>query len=104
MDLAQQRCFNHAGREAVARCPECRHYYCRECITEHEGRVLCASCLAEFAAETNAPRRAWRHFLRPVEWVAAIVMTWFFFYFVGRMLLLLPDSFHDGSFWRELGI
>ena len=43
--LAHQRCFNHATREAVARCPECHHFFCRECITEHDDRVLCTGCL-----------------------------------------------------------
>ncbi|MBT8374528.1 MAG: rhomboid family protein, partial [Deltaproteobacteria bacterium] len=33
-DLALQRCNNHGQREAVARCPKCRRYFCRECITE----------------------------------------------------------------------
>ena len=30
-DLLYQRCFNHVLREAVARCPECLRYFCREC-------------------------------------------------------------------------
>ena len=44
-DLLHQRCFNHMLREAVACCPECRRYFCRECVTEHEDKVLCAACL-----------------------------------------------------------
>jgi hypothetical protein len=43
--VAHQRCLHHHEREAVARCPECGHYFCRECITEHDERVICASCL-----------------------------------------------------------
>jgi hypothetical protein len=42
-DITQQRCLNHMLREAVARCPECSRFFCRECITEHEDKVLCAS-------------------------------------------------------------
>ena len=43
--LAHQRCFNHALREAAARCPGCGNFFCRECVTEHDDRVLCAACL-----------------------------------------------------------
>ena len=45
--VALQRCLHHGEREAIARCPECGSFFCRECITEHDERVLCASCLAK---------------------------------------------------------
>ena len=48
--LTHQRCFHHSHREAVARCPECRQFYCRECVTEHDYRVICATCLKKIAA------------------------------------------------------
>jgi hypothetical protein len=54
--LAAQRCFHHSLREAVARCPECRQFYCRECITEHEERVICATCLRRLSAAPPARR------------------------------------------------
>ncbi|MFP4054916.1 MAG: rhomboid family protein [Phycisphaerae bacterium] len=41
----QTRCHNHPQREAAARCPECGRFFCRECVTEHEGRVICSACL-----------------------------------------------------------
>lgn len=47
--LIHQRCFNHATREAVARCPECSQFFCRECITEHDDRVICSACLKKLA-------------------------------------------------------
>ena len=53
-----QRCFNHAGREAVARCPECGQFFCRECITEHEDRVLCSACLKKLTRRPLARRFA----------------------------------------------
>ncbi|MCI0613826.1 rhomboid family protein, partial [bacterium] len=40
--ISKQRCFFHSQREAVVRCPECGRYYCRECVTEHLDRLLCA--------------------------------------------------------------
>jgi len=56
-DLAHQRCFNHVQREAVARCPQCRGYFCRECITEHDDRVICAGCLSKLVRKSALPRR-----------------------------------------------
>ncbi len=43
--LADQRCFHHASREAVVRCPECRRFFCRECVIEHRGRMVCSECI-----------------------------------------------------------
>ena len=53
-NLAHQRCFNHAVREAVARCPECGQCFCRECITEHDDRVVCAACLKKLTRQYGA--------------------------------------------------
>ncbi len=79
--LASQRCLNHATREAVARCPECGHFYCRECITEHDDRVICASCLKKLVqqAEPVAKRRVnpWPFLFS----VGGFVLAWFVFYY-----------------------
>lgn len=97
--LAHQRCTLHAGREAVARCPLCGHYYCRECVTEHEGRVICAQCLREISRTKNERRRRWMGgFLRVGQWILGLWLGWLFFYGVGQMLLKIPDSFHDAEY------
>jgi hypothetical protein len=57
-NLLLQRCFNHGMREAAARCPECGRFYCRECITEHDDRVLCSACLKKLARAPLAKRPA----------------------------------------------
>src|SRR5438132_254763 len=54
--LARQRCLNHLNREAVARCPECKRFFCRECVTEHEDRLICAACLKKLAKATARRR------------------------------------------------
>ena len=100
--LVHARCFNHATREAVARCPECGRYYCRECITEHEERVICAVCLRRLSA--SGPARAWFNLLvvwRVVQAGAGMIVLWLFFYLIARLLLLIPDSFHEGTIWLE---
>ncbi len=100
MMLAHQRCFNHAEREAAARCPECRRFFCRECVTEHEGRVLCASCLTqESGAQTNR-RRGLRTILRATQFAVGFLVLWFAFYLLGRGLLAIPTEFHDGTLWQ----
>jgi hypothetical protein len=99
--ISQQRCLNHSVREAAARCPECGRYFCRECITEHEDRVLCAQCLRK-----TLPTAKRKFFLlsRPVkilQFICGSVLLWIFFYYLGLLLLELPSAFHDGTLWKN---
>jgi hypothetical protein len=99
--LVHQRCFHHSQREAVARCPECRQFYCRECITEHDDRVICANCLKKLTLrpETTRGSFAW---LRPLlQLSAGLVVVWFFFYFLGASLLSIPPAYHEGTVWTD---
>lgn len=98
--LANARCAHHRDREAAARCPSCGKFFCRECITEHAGRVLCSTCLVAQAGGSK-PRRS---FLRPA-WVALQLLAGFlaafaFFYFCAQILVLIPDSMHKGTIWK----
>lgn len=101
-DLAHQRCFHHPRREAVARCPECGRFYCRECVTEHEGRVLCAACLAVGAEAHGAVGKSW--LAAPAGFLVCLVgglLLWGFFYGLGRVVLSIPAPFHQGTFWTQ---
>jgi len=99
-NLTFQRCFNHAAREAVARCPACGHYFCRECITEHDDRVICAACLRKLARVPLLQRRGLAGVIRFCQCLLGLVLAWFFFYLVGESLLALPNSFHEGTLWQ----
>jgi hypothetical protein len=99
--LVHQRCFTHAQREAVARCPSCHRYFCRECITEHADRVLCASCLKKIAAVPTSKRSRLSVLVHLAQCVLGLFVAWLFFYFAGRMLLLMPSSFHEGTVWQR---
>jgi len=99
-DLSRERCFNHALREAVARCPECGRYFCRECVTEHEGRVVCSACLRKLAKLSLGERAGLTVLLELILSLGGMLLAWMFFYYVGLALLRLPDSFHEGSLWR----
>ena len=98
--ITHQRCFHHAGREAVARCPECHRFFCRECVTEHADRMICATCLKQGAPASLGRRKAIQTILNAAQFAAGATIIWLFFYWAGQTLLRLPSSFHDGSVWR----
>ncbi len=98
--LAAQRCFNHSFREAAARCTGCRHFFCRECVSDHKGRVVCAACLVKLARKTGAGVTRFLGAWRLAQTALAVVLIWFFFYLAGIALLSIPSSFHEGKLWR----
>jgi hypothetical protein len=100
-NLSLQRCFNHALREAAARCPECSRFFCRECVAEHDDRVLCASCLKKLAESGPSKRRAFSTLMRSAQVLVGVLVAWFFFFMIGESLLRLPASFHDSSVWQD---
>ena len=97
--LAHQKCLNHAGREAIARCPRCRSNFCRECVSEHKGRILCAPCLAKEAARAQAESVG--RFWVPLGSAAGLAVAWLFFLAMGKGLLAIPASFHDGGWAKQ---
>ena len=99
--LIHERCFNHVSREAVARCPECGGYYCRECVTEHDERVVCASCLKKLVRRSAAAAGWWRGLAGIAQFAVGLLICWVFFYQLGRVLLALPSSFHEGTLWTQ---
>jgi hypothetical protein len=47
--LRHSRCLFHPLREAAARCPSCGGTYCRECVTDEDGKLACPPCLRRMA-------------------------------------------------------
>jgi hypothetical protein len=88
--LIDQRCLNHPAREAVVRCPACLRFFCRECVTEHDGRMICASCAAGATPEAAPASSAGR-------WIAGagagFLIAWLIFYYLGVMLARIPSDF-----------
>jgi hypothetical protein len=100
MSLHQKQCLNHHQREAVARCPQCAQFYCRECITEHDDRVICAACLKKLLrADTEKPRPL-ALLGRAAAFSFSLLIAWTAFYWIGRILLAIPTNFHDGTLWK----
>lgn len=102
MALHTHRCLNHAEREAAARCPACRQFFCRECVTEHSGRVLCSACLARQARPEATRTFRWGWLINPVLAVVGLTTAWVFFYSLGALLLSLPSEWHEGTIWKQL--
>jgi len=83
----QQRCWNHEAREAACRCPGCGRSYCRECVSEHEGRLLCAACLIAITAG-RAPSRGRGWNLAPAAMIAAaILLAWLTYWVAGASVI-----------------
>jgi len=99
--LLTQRCLNHSTREAVARCPECTHYFCRECITEHDDRVICSSCLRKLTVRTETKRRNLAPLVRIALACGGLVVAWMFFFVIGRLLVNIPTKFHEGTVFQR---
>lgn len=97
--LIQQRCFHHASREAVARCPECRRFFCRECVVEHDDRLLCSDCLSKQVRPSFAKRYHLGGFVTALRLGLAFLALWWCFYLLGQMLLHIPGTFHEGGLW-----
>jgi hypothetical protein len=97
--LLNRRCSNHPAREASARCPECRLYYCRECITEHDDRVLCATCLAKIGLKQEKAQRGWEWAPRLALALVMFLALYLAFALLGRGLLSVPSTFHPRGGW-----
>jgi B-box zinc finger. len=99
----RRRCVRHETREAVARCVDCGGGFCRECVTEHEDRLYCATCFARVvAAAARKPRRvSWKRIRGMVTAAGAMLCLVAGFYLLGRALAAIPADVHDGTLWRE---
>lgn len=93
--LTLTRCFNHGQREAVARCPSCRRHYCRECVTEHDHKLLCASCIASLTSSSETPERNRWPIVPALQLSASVFVLWIAFFMVGQALLSIPAEFHE---------
>ncbi len=101
MSLLHQKCFNHAQREAAACCLGCGRFFCRECVTEHQGRMICAPCLSAQTRPASRHAGAFRTLVGLAQFAGGVAAAAVFFYLAGSVLVSLPDSFHEGSLWKK---
>ncbi|HBC86139.1 MAG TPA: rhomboid family protein [Lentisphaeria bacterium] len=91
------RCRNHPEREAVARCPDCGHDFCRECVTEHGGRMLCAGCLGKTRKKFFYQRTIFKLSVKTALFIVGLATAWLFFYLIGSILAEIPDEYHGSG-------
>jgi len=96
----EQRCWNHEGREAVCRCPECGRSFCRECVSEHQARLLCASCLARVAQGAVRKRNPLRRLAAPAMLLAGLLLAWMVLFGTGESMLLLVERAEQNQ-WQN---
>jgi len=84
--MISARCLNHEDRLAAARCLACGNSFCRECVTEHGGRLICAACLRKLQPAASAHRSWQRRLTVPVMAIAALTGSWLLFYATGWWL------------------
>ncbi|MDB6139628.1 MAG: rhomboid family protein [Verrucomicrobiaceae bacterium] len=94
-------CFNHPAREAAARCVGCGRPFCRECVTPVDRRMFCAACYKEKTGIVARPAADWFVFSVAGQAVLGLLGLWFTAYFLGKVLLELPSSFHEGTVWLK---
>ncbi len=100
--LHARRCARHPAREAAVRCPGCGEFFCRECVVEHGGKLLCSTCVARVAGVREERRHRLAALRRTGSAAAATLVLWGLFYWVGSTLLKIPPDFHDGTIWKKI--
>lgn len=101
--LQQPHCLNHPRREAAARCTSCSQPFCRECVTELDGRMVCGSCHRAKLEVKEKPKRDWFLISVPIQLALGILLLWGTSWFLGKVLLSTPSEFHEGIMWQRFG-
>ena len=89
--LLQQRCWNHEAREAVCRCPSCGRSFCRECVTEHEDRLLCAACLRNTTHAAAVRTGRFRRMAPALMTAAGVVLAWAIFFGAAESIITITE-------------
>ena len=96
----RNRCWNHEAREAVCRCPGCGRSFCRECVAEHEQRLLCAACLkAAIPKRTAAAGK--RLVARAALALAGILLAWMVLFCAGEAILTYTGRVEQTAWVRH---
>ena len=98
--LAHQQCFNHPGREAIVRCPACKRDFCRECVTEHEDRYLCSTCLLRESAKAAQSKRKIGVPVGAILAMVGLLTAWTVYYAATEYLVLRSGSTHNYRSWH----
>ena len=93
--LRRARCLLHPLREAAARCPYCGGTFCRECVTDEEGKLACPTCLRRMA-RPPAPKASFtRRFRQVLAGLTALASLWMLFFALLRWRVNTPEQHLD---------
>lgn len=98
--VIHQRCWNHEEREAVCLCPECGRSFCRECVSEHESRLLCAACLMGISRKAEPRARNTRPLTLALLALAGLLVGWMAFFSAGAALMTW-SSHPEPASWQD---
>jgi len=99
--IRHERCWNHESREAAVRCLACGRYFCRECVTEHDERLLCAACLKRLAGGGVRKRSRMAKAKGALATAMGLLLAWLFFYGIGQLLAQIPAPQDEGASWQR---
>jgi hypothetical protein len=83
------------------RCPACRRYFCRECVTEHDERLLCAACLERLANSGARKQGRLAGTRRALAAALGLMLAWLVFYGIGQFLARIPAQMDQGTAWQR---
>jgi len=89
--VLHERCWNHEAREAGCRCPSCGRSFCRECVTEHEDRLLCATCLRNTASAATARSGRLRRMAPALMTAAGLMLAWAIFFGAAESIITITE-------------
>ena len=64
--------------------------------------MMCAGCLKEKTAVKVERKRDWFVLSIIGQAFLGLIGVWFVAYFMGRVLLQMPDTFHEGTAWERM--
>jgi hypothetical protein len=97
--FASRRCRNHIDRQAACRCPGCGFDFCRECVTEHDERLLCSRCVAGLNFPATRASRT-KSIKAIAQCVVGIAAAWIFFFLAGELTSIIVSPSHEVRAWH----
>jgi len=92
INLRHARCLFHPLREAAARCPHCGGTFCRECVTDEEGKLACPPCLRRMERPPAPKRSRMQQFRQTMIGVLALVSLTAVLFAVLRWRVNTPED------------